>query len=245
MIVMNRKVLVLGIFLSIAGVVAAQIVKPNSNSKGAAPRTEDWANLGRYREANASLSPPKPGEERVVFMGDSITDFWGHIPGSTFFPGKPYINRGISGQTTPQMLVRFRPDVVALQPKVVVILAGTNDVAGNSGPMTLADTENNLMSMADIARENHIRVVLASVTPASAFPWRPDVRPAEKIRALNSWIKDYAAKKGLVYLDYYAAMVNGEGGMKANLSKDGVHPNVEGYSVMAPLAERAITQALR
>ena len=177
-------------------------------------------------------------------MGDSITDFWGQLPGSTFFPSKPYVNRGISGQTTPQMLVRFRSDVVELQPRVVVILAGTNDIAGNTGPMPLEDTENNLMSMADIARQNNIRVVLASVTPAIAFPWRPDIHPADTIRTLNSWIKDYAAKKGLVYVDYHSAMADKDGGMKARLSKDGVHPNVEGYSVMAPLAEHAISQAL-
>lgn len=245
MSVTRRSRLITGILLSLASVAFAQSDGSKSDAKGVAAKTEDWANLARYREKNEALSPPGPGEKRVVFLGNSITDFWGHIPGSTFFPGKPYINRGISGQTTPQMLVRFRPDVVALQPAVVVILAGTNDIAGNTGPMTLEDTENNLMSMVDIARQNNIRVVLASVTPAMAFPWRPDIHPAEKIRVLNSWIKEYAAKKDLVYVDYYSAMVNGEGGMKTNLSKDGVHPNVEGYSIMAPLAEQAITEALR
>lgn len=213
-------------------------------ARGSDPK-EDWADLGRYRSANEALPAPAAGEKRVVFMGDSITDFWGRVPGSTFFPGKPYVNRGISGQTTPQMLVRFWPDVVALRPSVVVILAGINDIAGNTGPMTLEDTENNLRSMVDIARQNGIRVVLSSLTPASAFPWRPSMQPAEKVRLLNAWIKDYAQRNGLVYLDYYSAMVNGDGGMRSNLTKDGVHPNADGYNIMAPLAERAIADALR
>lgn len=236
----RRGLLLAGIFLPLASVLFCQ----NDRSKSDSKKTEDWADLARYREADKALSSPAPGEDRVVFMGDSITDFWGRIPGSTFFPGKPYINRGISGQTTPQMLIRFWPDVVALQPKVVVILAGTNDLAGNTGPMTLQDTENNLMSMTGIALQNHIHVVLASVTPAIAFPWRPGSAPAAKIRTLNSWIKEYATKENLVYLNYYSALANSEGGMKANLSKDGVHPNVAGYNTMAPLAEQAITQAL-
>jgi lysophospholipase L1-like esterase len=143
------------------------------------------------------------------------------------------------------MLVRFRPDVVALRPKVVVILAGTNDIAGNTGPMTLEDSENNLMSMADIARQNEIGVVLASVTPASAFPWKPGLHPADKIRTLNAWIKEYSMKKHFVYLDYYSAMTNDQGGMKPGLSKDGVHPTAKGYGVMSPLAEHAIARALR
>ena len=215
------------------------------SSAQAQKKTEDWADLARYHEDDEKLGPSKSGENRVVFMGDSITDFWGHIPGSKFFPGKPYINRGISGQTTPQMLIRFRPDVVALSPKVVVILAGTNDIAGNTGPMTPQDTENNLMSMADIAKQNQIRVVLASITPAITFPWRPGSQPAPKIRLLNEWIKNYAAQKGYVYLDYYSALADNQGGMKPGLSKDGVHPTVEGYNVMSPLAEQAIAQALR
>lgn len=237
--------LAVAILLCHTTLVWAQNASLTSGPNGAAKQAQDWADLARYRSADEALPPPKASEKRVVFLGDSITEGWGEVPGSTFFPGKPYINRGISGQTTPQMLVRFRPDVVALQPAVVVILGGTNDLAGNTGPMTLADTENNLMSMVDIARENAIRVVLASVTPASAFPWRPGIQPAEKIRVLNSWIKGYAEKKHLVYLDYYSAMVNGEGGMKEDLTKDGVHPNVRGYSIMAPLAERAITEALQ
>jgi lysophospholipase L1-like esterase len=207
-------------------------------------QSQDWPDLGRYRSDNEKLGPPRPGENRVVFMGDSITDAWGRNPGTTFFPGKPYINRGISGQTTPQMLIRFRPDVVALRPKVVVILAGTNDIAGNTGLMSLEDTESNFMSMVDIARQNGIRVVLASLTPAFTYPWRPGVQPAARILALNTWLKEYAKKTGSVYLDYYSAMVDARPGMKANLSKDGVHPNNAGYQIMAPLAEKAIEEAV-
>ncbi len=205
----------------------------------------DWPDLARYREANEKLGPPKPGENRVVFMGDSITDGWGRSPGTTFFPGKPYVNRGISGQTTPQMLVRFWPDVVALQPKVVVILAATNDIAGNTGPMSLTDTENNFRSMVSIAKQNAIRVVLSSVTPAFAYPWRPEVQPVDKIAALNAWLKNYAARENVVYLDYFSALADSKGAMRPGLSKDGVHPTPAGYAIMAPLAEKAIAQALR
>jgi lysophospholipase L1-like esterase len=225
--------------------VFAQTAKSGSATKGMSKPTEDWPDLQRYQAADRELKPTQPGENRVVFLGDSITDAWGRSPGTTFFPGKPYINRGISGQTTPQMLVRFRQDVVALQPKVVVILAGTNDVAQNTGPMTPQDTENNLMSMADLARQNDIRVVLASVTPALAFPWRPNIQPVEKILALNQWIKEYAATKGYIYLDYYSALAGEDHGMKPGLSVDGVHPTNAGYELMAPLAEKAIQQALR
>jgi lysophospholipase L1-like esterase len=202
----------------------------------------DWADLSRFREENARLGPPARGEYRVVFMGDSITEGWGQLDRS--FPGKLYANRGISGQTTPQMLIRFRPDVIELKPKVVVILAGTNDIAGNTGPMTPQMTEDNLMSMVDLARANKIRVVLASVLPAFDFPWRPGLEPAPKIAALNAWIKEYAARNRIVYLDYYTAMADDRGGLKAELTNDGVHPNEAGYAVMTPLAEKAIVQAL-
>jgi acyl-CoA thioesterase I len=202
----------------------------------------DWAYLARYREENARLGPPVVGEHRVVFMGDSITEGWGGP--NRFFPGKPYINRGISGQTTPQMLIRFRPDVIALKPRAVVILAGTNDIAGNTGPMTLEMTKDNLMSMVDLAQANGIRVVLAAVLPAYDFPWQPGAKPAEKIAALNAWLREYAAQKRIVYLDYYSAMVDDRQGLKAELSPDGVHPNAAGYAVMAPLAEKAIARAL-
>jgi lysophospholipase L1-like esterase len=221
---------------------------PATSAASAQPRpahdeTQDWPNLARYREENAKLSPPAPGENRVVFMGDSITDAWGRGTGE-FFPGKPYINRGISGQTTPQMLVRFRPDVIALQPKVVVILAGTNDIAGNTGPSTPRIIEDNFMSMADLAKANGIRVVLASILPAADYPWRPGLQPAGKIRELNLWIKSYCGEKGYTYLDYYSAMVDQAGGLPKTLSQDGVHPNKRGYDIMGPLAEKAIAAAL-
>ena len=203
----------------------------------------DWANLARYREANAKLPAPTRGEHRVVFMGNSITDSWAPLFDS-LFPGKPYVGRGISGQTTPQMLVRFRQDVVALHPAVVVILAGTNDIAGNTGPSTLEMIEDNLASMAEIARANGIRVVLASVLPVYDYPWRPGLTPAPKIIELNKWIKAYSASHDAVYLDFHTAMADARGGLPSELSRDGVHPNLAGYKVMAPLTEKAIQQAL-
>ena len=206
-------------------------------------RLIDWPQLERYRESNATLAPAEAG--RVVFYGDSITDAWGRREGTTFFPGKPYVNRGISGQTTPQMLVRFQQDVIALKPAVVLILAGTNDVAGNSGLSTPAMIEDNFRSMVALAQANHIRVVLASVLPASDYPWRPGLDPAPKIRALNAWLKDFAAAQNCTYLDYYAALVDGQGGMKPGLSSDGVHPTAAGYAIMAPLAQAAIDATLK
>ncbi len=201
----------------------------------------DFPWLARFREADASLGLPAPGENRVVFMGDSITEGW-HLDLS--FPGKPYINRGISGQTTPQMLVRFRQDVIHLEPKVVVILAGTNDIAGNTGPETLEQIEDNLASMSDLATANHIHVVLCSITPAFDYPWQRGLTPAPKIDAINAWMKGYAAGKGYVYVDFHSAMKDAEDGLPANLSKDGVHPNPAGYAIMAPLAEAGIEKAL-
>ena len=203
----------------------------------------DWPNLARFREDNAKLSPPAANENRVVFFGDSITEGWSRD--GAFFPGKPYVNRGISGQTTPQMLVRFRQDVVALHPKVVVILAGTNDIAGNTGPSTPEMIEDNLASMAEIASANGIRVVLASILPAFDYPWRPGLQPVPKISAVNQWMKEYARDHQLVYLDYYGAMVDERQGLRKEYGTDGVHPNKAGYDVMAPLAETAIGEALR
>ena len=179
----------------------------------------------------------------MVFYGNSITDGWGRS--SPFFPGKPYVNRGISGQTTPQMLLRFRQDVVALEPAAVVILAGTNDIAGNTGPSTAEMTEDNFMSMVEIAKANHIAVVLASILPASDYPWKPGLAPGPKIAALNTWMKAYAAKNHVVYLDYYSAMVNESLGLSPDLATDGVHPTPAGYAIMAPLAEKAIAEALK
>jgi lysophospholipase L1-like esterase len=174
-------------------------------------------------------------------MGDSITQ--GRKLDESF-PSKPYINRGISGQTTPQMVLRFRQDVIALRPEVVVILAGTNDIAENTGPITIGAIEDNLASMVDLAKRNGIRVVLSALVPALKYPWRPDLAPVEKIHSLNDWMKDYAAKEGLLFLDYHSAMANEQRGLKAELSEDGVHPNKAGYAVMAPLAEKAIAAVL-
>lgn len=204
----------------------------------------DWPWLGRFKEADLALGPPAAGENRVVFMGDSITELW-RFDGPEGFAGKPYINRGISGQTTPQMLVRFRQDVIDLKPKVVVILAGINDIAENTGPMTLEQTEDNLASMADLATAHNIRVVLCSVLPASEFGWRPDIAPAAKVIALNESIKAYAAGKGYVYVDYYTPMKDERGGLPASLSGDGVHPLPAGYAIMRPLVEAGIEKALR
>ena len=197
---------------------------------------QDWAGLGRYRAANSAVAGPV----KVVFYGDSITDAW-ESNGGTFFPGKPYLNRGISGETTPQMLVRFRQDVVNLHPEAVVILAGTNDIAGNTGPSTPEMIEDNFKSMVEIAKANGIRVILASVTPVASYPWKPSVTdvPA-KIAVLNAWLKDYCAQEKLTYLDYWSVMAGPDGGMKPGISLDGVHPNAKGYAIMGPLAEAAI-----
>ena len=213
-------------------------------------RLQDWPALARYRDANAGVTAPAKDEKRVVFMGDSITDFWKL---ANFFPSKPYINRGISGQTTPQLLVRFRPDVIALKPQVVVILAGTNDIAGNTGPTTLEAIEGNLASMFELARANNIRVVIASVLPVSDYAKNREGKPInqttrrspEKIKALNEWITGYANQSGLTYLDYFSAMVDEKGFLKEGLSNDGLHPNEKGYAVMQPLVEQAIATALR
>jgi acyl-CoA thioesterase I len=201
----------------------------------------DFGWLARFKDANANLPAPAPGENRVVFMGDSITEGW-HF--DQFFPGKPYINRGISGQTTPQMLVRFRQDVIDLHPKVVVILAGTNDIAGNTGPMTAEQTQGNLQSMAELAKVSGIRVILCSIPPSSRFSWAPNVKPADTIIAINAWIKAYAASKGFEFVDYHSAMKDAENGLPSNLSKDGVHPLPAGYAVMTPLVEAAIARTL-
>jgi lysophospholipase L1-like esterase len=213
-------------------------------------RLKDWPNFARYRDANAALAPPAKTEDRVVFMGDSITDSWKL---NEYFPGKSYINRGISGQTTPQMLIRFRPDVIALKPRVVVILAGTNDLAGNTGPMSLEDIQGNIASMAELARANGIRVVIASVLPINDYAKnregtlivRSAARPPEKILALNKWIREYSAANKLIYLDYFPATADEKGFLKAELAGDGLHPNPAGYQVMKPLAEKAIADALK
>jgi lysophospholipase L1-like esterase len=206
---------------------------------------DDFGELGRYHEANAALKLPAPGENRVIFFGDSITDMWNL---DQYFPGKLYINRCIGGQTTPQMLVRFRQDVIALKPKAVVILAGTNDIAGNTGPMLLEDIEANYASMAELARANGIKVVFSSVLPVHNYtPQSQDLfaqRSPAKILQLNRWLKDYCASNGLIYLDYFNAMVDEKGLLKRDLAEDGLHPNKAGYAIMAPLAGAAIEKTV-
>lgn len=213
-------------------------------SKGKLALETDPADLKYYREANAKLASPAPGENRVVFLGDSITAGWGRSF-TTLFPGKPYIGRGISSETTQQMLIRFRPDVIALQPKVVVILAGTNDIAGNTGRSTQKMIEDNIASMIDLAQFNKIRVVLLSVLPAYDYGWQPGMEPAEKIVALNAWMKEYAAKRGVVYVDCHTPMSDEKHAMKRELSPDGVHPNAAGYALISPLVETGIAEALK
>ncbi len=208
--------------------------------------TDDFGQLSRYRGANAALNPPATGENRVVFLGDSITDMWRL---EQYFPGKPYLNRGIDGQTTPQMLVRLRQDVINLQPTVVVVLAGTNDIAGTTGPMRLEDIEADYASIAELARANHIRVVFSSVLPVHNYTPQSQnmfaVRPPEKILDLNRWLKKYVAgHTDCLYLDYFSAMVDEKGLLKRELAEDGLHPNAAGYKIMVPLAEAAIEKAL-
>ena len=208
--------------------------------------TNDYGQLARYRDANAALKPPAAGENRVVFFGDSITDIW-KLDDS--FPGKPYINRGIGGQTTSQMLVRFRQDVIDLQPKVVVILAGTNDIAGNSGPISNEDIEANYASLAELARGHNIRVIFSSVLPVHDYtPKSLDFfaqRPMTRILALNKWLKDYCAANDLIYLDYFPAMIDDQGLLRKELADDGLHPNKAGFAIMAPMAEKAIESSLQ
>ena len=204
---------------------------------------QDWPELNRYRENNDRMSLPKVNENRIVFMGNSITESWSSLH-SEFFSGKSYINRGISGQTTAQMLVRFRADVIDLQPKAVVILAGTNDIAGNTGPATIKMIADNIISMAELARENNILVVISSVLPVYDYSWKPGLEPVSKISKLNEIIKNYALKHRHTYLDYYAAMVDDKKGLDEKYTSDGVHPNKAGYKVMTTLAEQAIAKTL-
>jgi lysophospholipase L1-like esterase len=208
--------------------------------------TDDYGQLARYRDADAALKPPGTGENRVVFFGDSITDIW-KLDES--FPGKPYVNRGIGGQTTSQMLVRFRQDVINLQPKAVVILAGTNDIAGNTGKISNEDIEANYASIAELARAHGIKVIVSSILPVHNYtPESQDFfaqRPMERVLALNRWLKDYCAANDLIYLDYFGAVVDDKGLLKADLAKDGLHPNKAGFAIMARLAEKAIEKAVQ
>lgn len=213
------------------------VIPHNSNA-------QDWPDLNRFRKQNKLLGLPAKGEQRVVFMGNSITEGWPNKD-SAYFANPNYINRGIGGQTTPQMLLRFRADVVDLQPKVVVILAGTNDIAGNTGPMTLEEIRDNIISMTQLAKANGIQVVISSVLPAHDYIWRPGLEPNIKIPKLNALLKDYADKNDIIYLDYFSAMVDDRNGLPKELAEDGVHPTVEGYAIMKPLAEKAIKTALQ
>ena len=213
-----------------------------ATAKSLADQLQDWNQLGRYYADNQKLKalPPEPG--RVVFMGDSITDGWRL---AQYFPGKPYVNRGISGQTTPQMLVRMMPDVIALKPAALLIYAGTNDIAGNTGPSTLTMIEDNLQAMTELAQAHGIKVILCSVTPVSDYARKQTVqRPPADILKLNEWVKDYAAKVNAVYADYFAALVDETGMLKNGFSGDGLHPNDKGYALMVPVAEAAIAKAL-
>ena len=261
---MNR--IFLSFFVLLAGVAVAQAQLPTPSPSPSDPcadvkaqatrfetRLRDWPALARYREANTKVPAPVKNEQRVVFIGDSITDLWDDPKFGGFFPGKPYLDRGISGQTTPQMLIRFRADVIALKPKVVLILAGTNDIAGNTGTTSLEAIEDNLTSMVELSRAHKIRIVLAALLPISDYDKnnegqpiiRSKQRPPEQIVALNAWMKQFAAGHGATYLDYYSAMVDDKGFLKEELSEDGLHPNQKGYDVMAPMAERAIASALK
>jgi len=222
------------ILLFAAALVAAPVAAQRPVS------TAEWAGLDRYREANAVLTADSA---RVVFMGNSITEAWAKLF-PALFPGKAYVGRGISGQTTSQMLVRFRQDVIALKPRVVVILAGTNDIAGNTGPASLEEIEGNIASMAELARANRIAVVLCSVLPVYDYPWRPGLEPAPKIVALNAWLKSYAASRGAVYVDFHSVMRDERNGMRPTLAYDGVHPTEAGFRVMAPLVEQGIAEAM-
>ena len=204
---------------------------------------QDWANLNRFREDNKKPPPAGANEDRVVFMGNSITQGWiNRVP--DFFANRPYINRGIGGQTTPQMMLRFRQDVIQLQPKVVVILAGTNDIAGNTGPSTLEMIEDNIYSMTELAQTHGIQVVLCSILPAYDYPWRTGLEPAPKIVELNKRFKHFADTHGAVYCDFFTAMADERDGLPKELSEDGVHPNLAGYAIMGPIVEKAIARAL-
>lgn len=255
---MNRFVLAALLAFSFSAPVSAQTAPPNGATPRPTPTPEqiaarqkaqqeqlanDWPNLARYRDANRSLPPASPDEPRVVFMGDSITELWARDPGG-FLSSEGNVGRGIGGQTTPQMLLRFQQDVVALKPAVVVINGGTNDIAGNTGPSTLEMIEDNLKSMAQLGAANGIKVVLTSVTPAYDYPWKRGLAPAEKVVALNDWIKDYCARTGCVYADYFSPMSDEKHGLKEGLSRDGIHPTPAGYAIMTPIAEAAIARAL-
>lgn len=204
---------------------------------------KDWPNLKRYQEENAALEIPNPNQHRVIFMGDSITEGWLRER-PEFFANKPYVNRGVDGQTTPQMLLRFRQDVINLTPSVVVILAGINDIAGNTGPSTIEMIVDNIMSMAELSKAKNIKVIVCSVLPAYHFSWNKGLEPAEKVVKLNAQLKTYAHQNNLIYVDYFTPMANKSNGLKEELGSDGIHPNISGYLIMEPLIKEAISKAL-
>jgi len=205
---------------------------------------QDWANLNRFKKQNKALGAPAVGENRIVFMGNSITEGWKSAD-PELFAVSGFVNRGIGGQTTPQMLLRFRADVIDLKPKVVVILAGTNDIAGNTGPMTLEEIRDNLISMTELAEANGIEVIISSVLPAHDYVWRTGLEPNIKIPKLNAMLKEYAESNGVIYLDYFSAMVDNRNGLPKELAEDGVHPTKKGYDIMKPMVLEAIKVALK
>lgn len=209
----------------------------------ASSTAQDWPNLMRYQKENADLPTRSAGENRIIFMGNSITEGWANIH-PDFFKNNHYINRGIGGQTTPQMLLRFRQDVINLNPTAVVILAGVNDLAENTGPSTIEAIFGNIKSMAELAKANAIKVILCSVLPAYDFPWRKGLKPAEKVVQLNELLKNYASKNGFGYVDYFSSMANSEKGLKQEFGNDGIHPNTKGYLIMEPLVQEVITQVV-
>jgi lysophospholipase L1-like esterase len=231
------------LFLGAVGIVRADTPVPSAPTPSRPPWELEWAYLSKYHDANLKLPEVGFGKTRVVFLGDSITEAWGGKD-PDFFLKNSYINRGISGQTSSQLLVRFRQDVISLKPDAVVILGGTNDIAENGGTTTLGAIEENIQSMVELAKYNHIRVVLCSVLPAFDYPWRKGLKPAEKIYALNQWIASFSSANRITFVDYYAPMVDAERGLKASLSEDGVHPNAAGYAIMEPLVKRALQHAL-
>jgi len=245
---MNRNLLMaLGLLICTSG-YAQQNAPDSSKTKPAIAVKEDfkddWAALSRYAGENKAIGNPKPGEKRVVFLGSSIFEFWkAKVP--EFFEGRPYLDRGISGQLSPQLLIRFRQDVIDLKPKAVIILAGSNDIAGNTGHVTNERIMDNIKSMVELAKLHHIKVILCAYLPVFDYPWRRGIEPAEKIIALNKLIKAYAAGGHIILLDYFTPFADERNGQKAELTTDGVHPNIAGYKVMAKVTEEAISKALK
>jgi lysophospholipase L1-like esterase len=242
----NAPVMAKSRFRSLASLLPIALLGAMAGSPAACPTDGRWdraADFGwtcHYRTDNNKLIASR-SDISVVFMGDSITEGWAIGDPAFFANGR--VDRGISGQTTPQMVIRFAPDVLALKPRMVHIMGGTNDIAGNTGPMTIAQTEANIRRMAEMAHAQRIKVVIASILPARAFGWKKEVRPAAAIAELNQWLRDYAKRRGFVYADYYSAMAESDGGLPTRYSRDGVHPNKAGYALMRPIADAAILAA--